>query len=896
MALLAADEAVVPSAAERHALLLLPLLVRQERLAALVEPHVRAVAAAPPSAAGELSRRLVAQHSATELLGLLGPAGSAERNGLAKLVEGAAVAEGPAGATTLECVRCGCGAAWRDGERVCWCDTCCLAGCDLRPRPVVLAAAAVEAAAEEAAAKEVEPPPLVPHQLRRAVSKAAFAAAAAGDLALPPEERAAWAAAAAAFEEGSKSDDGRGPWVAWSAPSSPAAAATAAAAMPESADATAAMASAFAPASAFADAAATPPAATHAAIAAAPPAPALGAGWASPVLLRLSGVLRACAWPERSAFSFEDASDEDSGANFGIDGVGIGVSVSVSGGGGGSALGETAVDEVQLAQALAAALPAPAPAERDVIAAGRAALALCSASPLPNPNPAAVFSAPFVPALDALPSSALVTLLRASDFCMLPLPHQRVIAACVAQRFASAPRTAFALEVEAASTVAADLALDWWQTNFGGPERPATPPERRPRQPGPFFRGDPRLVDLHVWATECVPYCPDAPLPAVGFGLDEEDPATADEEFYARGRSPPRQGAGAPPRHAALLAVAFGKLDWARAALPALFGAGQQLVFYTDPELDEAACAAADAKAAAITKIHDASAERRKEAERRAKLAPDWPLQVAAQFGHAALVARMLREEADATVCPGLASTAFFADAGWGHAYGTCFRTRSGVSGPYHPRFRGYVSASRPDNLKETRCGHGFTMSPLSRAAAAGHLHVVALLLARMEEASAAAFPGGSARGSAADTDNVVDAIGAATVFTEQVEVARMLLRRAPEGSRSFYYENADEDVGRKELNRSLVAGAVRSRHLGALRLLIGEGVDFECFGHRNRTPLCEAVKSGWRDGIDALMDAGADPFLVSDDDDHPFRNRSAADMSVYDAPPAARARLLEQI
>ena len=64
----------------------------------------------------------------------------------------------------------------------------------------------------------------------------------------------------------------------------------------------------------------------------------------------------------------------------------------------------------------------------------------------------------------------------------------------------------------------------------------------------------------------------------------------------------------------------------------------------------------------------------------------------------------------------------------------------------------------------------------------------------------------------------------------------------------------------------------------------------------RMTTIACEAVKSGWRDGIDALMDAGADPFLVSDDDDHPFRNRSAADMSVYDAPPAARVRLLERM
>ena len=89
----AAEEPHVPTAAERHALQLLPAPAMLAALRALLEPHVRA------SVAAEAAPRVLASllgRSAFEVLGMLGKAGGPERTALLAAARGTIGAHVPA--------------------------------------------------------------------------------------------------------------------------------------------------------------------------------------------------------------------------------------------------------------------------------------------------------------------------------------------------------------------------------------------------------------------------------------------------------------------------------------------------------------------------------------------------------------------------------------------------------------------------------------------------------------------------------------------------------------------------------------------------------------------------------------------------------------------------------
>ena len=249
-----------------------------------------------------------------------------------------------------------------------------------------------------------------------------------------------------------------------------------------------------------------------------------GTGLASPAVLQASYFLRACA--QQALGSTTLTLDDDT---------------------------MPPVPASAMAAALAQHLPDPCSLP-SLLAAGVALHNLLQQLPQPpTPSPAAIFLAPYSPALAALAPAAHIALLLTCDLACLPAPITTLVTASLAQRYASLPRAAFEAECAAPSPRCAALVLRWWAEQLqGAASAPGSSCQLRQAALG-------SRTSCRAWATSCMPFAPAAAasLPPVAFGLDASSPP---EEHWARGLD--HVGGAPPPSHAALLALAFGRAEW----------------------------------------------------------------------------------------------------------------------------------------------------------------------------------------------------------------------------------------------------------------------------------------------------------------------------------------------
>jgi hypothetical protein len=224
--------------------------------------------------------------------------------------------------------------------------------------------------------------------------------------------------------------------------------------------------------------------------------PGPGVGWACPKLLQVSPFLRACAQRVQEPHP-------------------------------------------AMAAALLQSLPLPRPSLLDLLGAGLALQALVE-QPLPACEPCSVFVLPFSPVIAALPHSALLALLQASQLCAFPEPLATTLTACVAQRYASLPPAQFEAEVGLPCPRWVERVRSWWEAVFGAPHDPLD--VLPSTQPPCFCAG--RLAS--GWNSS---------MPGLAFGLL---PGASASEYWARGLA----CSDAAPSCAALLALTLGHWQW----------------------------------------------------------------------------------------------------------------------------------------------------------------------------------------------------------------------------------------------------------------------------------------------------------------------------------------------
>ena len=225
-----------------------------------------------------------------------------------------------------------------------------------------------------------------------------------------------------------------------------------------------------------------------------------------------------------------------------------------------------AISAISMATVLQQQLPPEPHFTLDYLLAAGAALQALLEQPLPTCTPAAIFLAPYSPAVAALSPPSLLALLQASDFAALPSAVTSVLTACTAQYYASLPRAAFEAEVGAPSPRLAAKVQQWWAGSFSCPLL--------------SWWGDKygEAPSARAWATSYMAFVPslkDA-LPPVQLGLDAESPA---EEYWARGLD--KDGQGPPPSHSALLALAFDRQVWMQHHHPFFMNAYQHWLDHT---------------------------------------------------------------------------------------------------------------------------------------------------------------------------------------------------------------------------------------------------------------------------------------------------------------------------
>ena len=99
----------------------------------------------------------------------------------------------------------------------------------------------------------------------------------------------------------------------------------------------------------------------------------------------------------------------------------------------------------------------------DLLLAGAALQAVMEQQPLPVCDPAAVFGADYLPALAALPLSALSALVLVADLAALPAPLTHLATACLAQRSVD-------LQAPPPTPRCAALLQQWWSNTYSVPD------------------------------------------------------------------------------------------------------------------------------------------------------------------------------------------------------------------------------------------------------------------------------------------------------------------------------------------------------------------------------------------------------------------------------------------